>query len=132
MRFITEDTNRGDVGDSLSLNLYTYCVGNPVKLMDADGHCPLLVVTALAGAVISGVGGAIYSYAKYGEVRWQSVATGAAIGGAIGLTGGAAASLLATAGSSTGITALASTNTVLTGLGITGGATAGGGTIVIG
>jgi len=88
-----------------------------------------MLVTGAIGLVVGGISGAIYSYAKYGEVRWQNVAAGAAIGGTIGLTGGAAASLLATAGSTSGITALASTGTVMTGLGV--GATTEG-TIVIG
>lgn len=38
MRFISEDTNKGDVKDPLSLNLYTYCVGNPIKYTDPSGH----------------------------------------------------------------------------------------------
>lgn len=111
-----------------SSNLYVYCGNNPIIYVDSDGHI-FMLVTAAIGAVVGGAAGAIYSYAKTGSVTWQSVATGAAIGGAIGLTGGAAASLLATAGSATGVTALASTSTVLSGLGVVGGA---GGTIVIG
>ena len=111
-----------------STNLYVYCGNNPVMYIDQDGEI-FMLVTGGIGAVVGGVAGGIYSYAKYGEVRWQNVAGGAAIGGVIGLTGGAGASLLATAGSTTGITALASTSAVATGLGA--GATAGG-TIVIG
>lgn len=68
MRFISEDTNKGDVKDPLSLNLYAYCQGNPLKFMDSDGHFPLLVITAFAGAVIGGVSCEISSYVKYGEV----------------------------------------------------------------
>lgn len=109
-------------------NLYVYCGNNPIIYVDSDGHVFMLVAAAI-GAVAGGIGGAIYSYAKYRQVRWQNVAAGAAIGGAIGLTSGAAASLLATAGSATGITAVASTSTVLSGLGVAGGT---GGTIVIG
>ena len=37
-RFLTEDTVRGEVGDPLSLNLYTYCLNNPVMRIDPDGH----------------------------------------------------------------------------------------------
>ncbi|WP_427340834.1 RHS repeat-associated core domain-containing protein, partial [Caloranaerobacter sp. DY30410] len=29
-RFITEDTYKGDIKNPLSLNLYTYCKGNPI------------------------------------------------------------------------------------------------------
>jgi len=39
-RFLTEDTVRGEVGDPLSLNLYTYCHNNPVMMIDPDGHMP--------------------------------------------------------------------------------------------
>lgn len=37
-RFIQEDTYRGNTADPLSLNLYTYCVNNPVKYYDPTGH----------------------------------------------------------------------------------------------
>lgn len=40
MRFITKNTNKGDVKDPLSLNLYVYCVGNPVKFFDPSGNRP--------------------------------------------------------------------------------------------
>ncbi len=44
MRFISEDTNRGDLGDPLSLNLYTYCQGNPVRYYDPSGNVPVETV----------------------------------------------------------------------------------------
>lgn len=59
---------------------------------------------------------AIYSQAKYGEVRWQDVVAGAAIGGILGATGGAAVAYIATG------RATASTATVIVGIG--GSATA--------
>jgi peptidoglycan hydrolase-like protein with peptidoglycan-binding domain len=37
-RFITEDTYRGQINDPLSLNLYTYCVKNPIRYTDPSGH----------------------------------------------------------------------------------------------
>jgi RHS repeat-associated protein len=37
-RFISEDTYLGQANDPLSLNLYTYCVNNPVKFLDPSGH----------------------------------------------------------------------------------------------
>lgn len=37
-RFISEDIYRGDANDPLSLNLYTYCVNNPIKYWDPTGH----------------------------------------------------------------------------------------------
>ena len=62
-----------------------------------------MLVTAAIGAVVGGIAGAIYSYAKYGEVRWQNVLTGVAVGGVIGLGGGAAVAYIA-AGSATAST----------------------------
>ncbi len=37
-RFINEDTYAGDPNDPLSLNLYTYCLNNPIIYFDPTGH----------------------------------------------------------------------------------------------
>lgn len=37
-RFISEDTYTGEKNDPLSLNLYTYCVNNPIIYDDPTGH----------------------------------------------------------------------------------------------
>lgn len=37
-RFLQEDTYTGDINDSLSLNLYTYCHNKPLMYTDPDGH----------------------------------------------------------------------------------------------
>lgn len=37
-RFLQEDTYTGDPNDPLSLNLYTYCVNNPLVYYDPTGH----------------------------------------------------------------------------------------------
>jgi len=37
-RFLSEDTYIGDINDPLSLNLYTYCLNNPIMYIDLDGH----------------------------------------------------------------------------------------------
>jgi len=39
-RFLQEDTYRGDAADPLSLNLYVYCVNNPLIYWDPTGHVP--------------------------------------------------------------------------------------------
>lgn len=37
-RFVTEDTYRGQLNDTMSLNLYTYCQNNPIIYIDPSGH----------------------------------------------------------------------------------------------
>jgi RHS repeat-associated protein len=37
-RFISEDSYTGEKNDPLSLNLYTYCVNNPIMYTDPSGH----------------------------------------------------------------------------------------------
>ena len=37
-RFLQEDTYEGDRNDPLSLNLYTYCLNNPIRYDDPTGH----------------------------------------------------------------------------------------------
>jgi hypothetical protein len=122
----------GTANSACSATVYARISGiraNPLKYTDPDGRIPFLVVTGLIGMTAGAVYGGVSSYFNNGEIDWNDVRNGALIGGAIGLTGGMTASLLATAGSATGITALAGTSTVTAGLGITGGT---GGTIVVG
>ena len=93
-------------------NIYAYCGNNPVIYIDKNGEV-FFLITAAIGAVAGGIGGAIYSQVKYGEVRWQNVAAGAAIGGVIGATGGAIAAYAVTG------SAVASTTAVVTNIGST-------------
>ena len=72
----------------MQYNIFAYCYNNPVNMADSNGYLPFFIVTGIAGAVIGGIAG----YAKTGS--WKGVATGALIGGAVGLTGGAAAAQL--------------------------------------
>ena len=51
-RFISEDTYRGTTNDPLSLNLYTYCVGNPLMYKDNSGNIPF-VASMVAGGIIN-------------------------------------------------------------------------------
>ncbi|MCL2816858.1 MAG: RHS repeat-associated core domain-containing protein, partial [Clostridiales bacterium] len=41
-------------GDPLSLNLYTYCYGNPVMWVDPSGHLPVFLVPLIIGIIIAG------------------------------------------------------------------------------
>ncbi len=54
-RFITEDSNWGEYNDPLSLNLYTYCVNNPVMYCDFTGHQPNKADSATIGQFIERV-----------------------------------------------------------------------------
>lgn len=43
-RFISEDSNEGQLNNPLSLNLYTYCENDPVKYVDPDGKAKIVAV----------------------------------------------------------------------------------------
>ncbi len=45
--FLSQDSYRGEIGDPESLNLYSYCYGNPIVYTDPSGHIPVLVVVAV-------------------------------------------------------------------------------------
>lgn len=83
-RFTSRDSVRGSVDNPLSLNIYAYCVNNPLKYTDEEGEMP----TVVAGAIIGGSMGAIFEiadqwYSKGAKnINWKSVAARAA-GGAI-------------------------------------------------
>ena len=99
-RFLSEDP----VMDGY--NWYVYCDNNPVIYIDPNGEA-FMFLTAAIGAVVGGIGGAIYSYAVHGEVKWQNVVTGAAIGGVVGLTGGAAAAYVVAGKTTASVAAVA-------------------------
>ncbi|HHW95005.1 MAG TPA: hypothetical protein GX736_03645, partial [Mogibacterium sp.] len=42
-RFISMDSYRGEIGNPLSLNLYGYCEGNPIKYTDRAGTWPKFI-----------------------------------------------------------------------------------------
>ena len=46
-----EDTYRGEPNDPLSLNLYTYCVNNPLVYYDPSGHEVITLLALWAGAI---------------------------------------------------------------------------------
>ena len=92
-----------DQGTPLQYNLFSYCHNNPVNMVDLDGYIPFFIVTGIVGAVAGGIIGYVTSRS------WKGALAGVAIGGAIGLTGGAIAGKLL-AGS-----ALAQTSAVIIG-----------------
>jgi|GEM_PF-3330517 len=42
-RFVSEDAYLGDYNDPLTLNLYTYCINNPLSYVDPSGHRAMLL-----------------------------------------------------------------------------------------
>ncbi len=46
-RFISRDSVTGDIGDPLSLNLYTYCANNPILYVDPSGNSATALVNVL-------------------------------------------------------------------------------------
>ena len=90
-RFISRDSFAGENNDPLSLNLYTYCKGNPISLKDSSGHWFGLddAIAAGIGAIAGGVGqlasdlahSAITGELKFSD--WQTY-TGSILGGAVG------------------------------------------------
>jgi RHS repeat-associated protein len=91
-RFVSIDPSK------YGLNWYCYANNNPTNMYDPDGKCPLFVITGAAGVLIGGGYGAYTSYMATGQINWGTVGKDALIGGAIGLTGGAAASLIGSVG----------------------------------
>src|SRR5690554_1527008 len=52
-KFITPDSEIGDVGNIENYNLFAYCINNPVMYLDSDGNFPLLIAGFIVGALVS-------------------------------------------------------------------------------
>ena len=101
-RFISpDDIEYLDPESVNGLNLYCYCLNNPINNADPSGHfaisAALFIGTIIIGAVIGG-GIAAYSSIKKGD-EWYEVAfktiSGAALGGMLGAAMGTGAALAA-------------------------------------
>ena len=89
MRFISADDIRFINPSSIGgLNLFAYCLNNPVMMADTIGNVPFFIITGAIGAVIGGFIGGIHAHQSGGR-WWQGALKGAAIGAVIGATGGA-------------------------------------------
>ncbi len=66
-RFISRDSYTGDNIDPLSLNLYTYCLNNPMHFVDENGHWPSLSKIIKAAVTISTVA-TVGAYAVAGGI----------------------------------------------------------------
>ncbi|WP_290773323.1 RHS repeat-associated core domain-containing protein [Anaerofustis sp.] len=72
-RFISMDSYRGELDDPLSLNLYAYCQGNPIKYVDRDGNMPT-ILSAMCIGFLSGAGVELVDQIISGEkINWEKV-----------------------------------------------------------
>lgn len=88
-RFINQDPGRD------GLNWYLRCKNNPLGYVDPNGEFAIPIITGTIVALVGGGYEAYRSWIEDGSVDWSRVGKGAAIGGAVGVTLGAGASLVA-------------------------------------
>ena len=69
------------------LNLYCYCMNNPIMYVDPSGHFVITLSAVLAAAAIGAVSGAVYgeiTAAANGQNVWVGIGIGALTGGFMG------------------------------------------------
>ena len=71
-----------------SISPYAYCAGNPVNLVDPDGHFPHVIGGAVIGGLVGG--GLSIIEGKRGKEFWGAVAGGAVTGAVVAASGGTA------------------------------------------
>jgi RHS repeat-associated protein len=83
-RWIQPDPIVPDPGNPQSLNRYSYCLNNPLKYTDPDGHIPVPLITGGVGALVAGGGDLgkqlIVDHRNIRDVNWAETG-GAAAGG---------------------------------------------------
>ena len=74
-RFIQEDSYRGDEKDPLSLNLYTYCLNNPMIYDDQNGHWPsfLSKIGSAVSNVWNGAKSVVKNVVSWGKQKYNNV-----------------------------------------------------------
>lgn len=95
-RFLNMDSVEYADPESVNgINLYSYCINDPVNYYDPSGH---FIISLIIGLAITGaaIGGAVSGVSAYnnGARGWDvvgAVAAGAVVGGAIGAAAGAMA-----------------------------------------
>ncbi|MBO4302836.1 RHS repeat-associated core domain-containing protein, partial [Methanosarcinaceae archaeon] len=101
--FTQADSVLPDVYNPQALNRYAYCLNNPLKYEDPDGHSPTLLTAAaglVAGAVIAGVAEAGRQLITTGKISdrnavVKAAVVGGVVGGVTGLTLGIGTALVA-------------------------------------
>jgi len=103
-RFLNaDDVNYLDPETIGGLNLYAYCLNNPIKYSDCSGHFPFLIALILGlGIIVGGALGGKHAYDKAikagktgADLFWSTVG-GAILGAGVGLAAGGF--IVATAG----------------------------------
>ena len=98
-RFISpDDVSYLDPESVNGLNLYCYCLNNPIMYADPSGHFPFFILTAIIGAVIgAGITAAVdYIPDKEFDLHWGWYVGAGVLGAAIGAGIGMAVSYYAT------------------------------------
>ena len=76
-RFISPDSIEYLDPESINgLNLYCYCMNNPIMYVDPDGHMPLLVIALIAGAISAGanvLNQVVFEDKSFSEIQWGKV-----------------------------------------------------------
>lgn len=137
-RFISPDTLDYLDPESINgLNLYAYCLNNPVMYYDPSGHFVLTVIFAIVGMALGGLlmGFSAYNNGIRGQELAGNILAGVSIGGFIGIAAGLLASILlpmigvggaAAVGGGAAVISSASAGTIM----LTGGAVVVGGSII--
>jgi len=122
-RFLSPDSEFGDLDDPSSLNPYTYAANNPVTLTDPNGQFWNILVGAVAGAAITAASDLIFTGKLGPPERYVTAAVaGAAIGACFGVCGAVATLALGTTTGFAGGGVVAGASSLLRGEGIDGGA----------
>ena len=83
-RFLNRDSVQYADPETINgLNLYAYCLNNPVEYVDPTGHFPFFILTALIGTAIGFGITTLVDYCDDGQVFNGSVHWGWYIGGAL-------------------------------------------------
>lgn len=87
-RFISPDSEIGDVGNIENYNLFAYCSNNPVMYSDPSGNMPEWLKWTIGIGIIVGLGVATVLTGGAAAAILGSAFLGASVGGAVGIISG--------------------------------------------
>jgi len=98
-RFLTQDSLEYLDHENLGgLNLYSYCLNNPLKYVDPNGHFALLIAALIGGTIAAGtniLGQLVFEDASFASLDWWKVGISFASGFVSGLIPGSGVGSLA-------------------------------------